>query len=70
MDDIELPEVAGKTVAYAKVLRSSSLDQELVLEFTDGTTLSFCCASRTHSETTLYRGGVGEPEIIRSLEVK
>ena len=67
MDDIELSDLAGKLIASAKITQASSHEQELSFEFSDGTSFSFCCTSRVKSETCIYRGGVGEPEIIRNL---
>ena len=66
MDDIKLPELAGKVIASAKVTHASAQEQELSFEFTDGTSFSFSCTSKVKAETCLYRGGVGEPEVIRN----
>ena len=70
MDDIELPELAGKVIASARITHYSAHEQELSMEFEDGTSLSFCCSSRVKSETCLFRGGVGEPEVLRNLELE
>ena len=70
MDDIELPELAGKVIASAKLTQASFQEQELSFEFADGTSFSFCCTSKVQSESCVYRGGVGEPEVIRSLALE
>ena len=67
VDDIRLPELAGKVIVSARITQASVQEQELSLEFTDGTSFSFSCTSKVKSETSLYRGGVGEPEVIRNL---
>ena len=70
VDDIELPELAGKIISSAKITRPSVHEQEVALEFSDGTSFSFCCSSKVTSEVSVYRGGVGEPEVIRDLAVE
>ena len=70
MDDIELPELAGKTISSAKITRPSTHEQEVSLDFGDGTSFSFCSSSRIKSEISVYRGGVGEPEVIRDFAVE
>jgi len=70
VDDIALPELAGKVIASAKITRPSVHEQEVALEFGDGTSFSFCCSSKVKSEISVYRGGVGEPEVIRDLAVE
>jgi hypothetical protein len=70
VDDIELPELAGKLILSAKITRPSVSEQELALEFSDGTSFSFCCSSRVKSEVSVYRGGIGEPEVIRDLALE
>ena len=70
MGDTELPELTGKIVASARIMQPSKHEQELSFEFTDGTSFSFSCSSSVKSETTLYRGGVGEPEVIRGFDLE
>ena len=70
MEDIDFPELAAKVIVSAKITKSSQHEQELALEFTDGTSFSFCCTSNLSSDTSLYRGGVGQPEIVRALAVE
>jgi hypothetical protein len=69
VDDIELPELAGKVITSAKITKPSHQEQELAFEFEDGTSFSFCCTSKVKSETCVYRGGVGEPQVIRNLDL-
>ena len=70
MNDIELPELVGKIISSAKITRPSVHEQDVALEFNDGTSFSFCCSSKVKSEISVYRGGVGEPEVIRDLTVE
>jgi hypothetical protein len=67
MDDVELPDLAGKQIVSAKISQPSTQEQELSFEFQDGTSFSFSCISKITSEMSVYRGGVGEPEVIRKL---
>ncbi len=69
MDEFEIAEVAQKVISSAKVMRHSHSEQELSLEFTDGTSFSYSCRSNTVSEACVYRGGVGEPQVIRELKI-
>ncbi len=69
MEEFEIPEVAQKVIASAKVTRYSDKEQELSFEFTDGTSFSYSCCTKLLSETSAFRGGVGEPEIIREFKV-
>lgn len=69
MDEFEIAEVAQKVIVSAKVMRHSYGEQELSFEFSDGTSFSFSCRSSATTETCVYRGGVGEPEVIRELKV-
>lgn len=65
----EIPELAKKVFVAAKIMRTSDEDQELSLEFTDGTSFSYSCSSKVVAEVSVYRGGVGEKEIIRGFKV-
>jgi hypothetical protein len=69
VDEFEIPELAKKVIATVKITRHSDEEQELSLEFTDGTSFSYSCCSRVSSVASAYRGGVGEPEIIREFKV-
>jgi len=69
VDEFEIAEVAQKVIVSAKVMRHSYGEQELSFEFSDGTSFSFSCRSSVTTETCVYRGGVGEPEVIRELKV-
>jgi hypothetical protein len=69
VDEFEIPELANKLIATAKISRHSDEEQELSLEFTDGTSFSYSCCSKVFSMASAYRGGVGEPEIIREFKI-
>ena len=69
VDEFAIPELAEKVVAAAKIRRYSDKEQELSLEFTDGTSFSFACCTKLISEATAYRGGVGMPDVIREFKV-
>jgi hypothetical protein len=68
VEDHDIPELAQKVIASAKLTRYSETEQELSFEFTDGTSFSFSACSRITSELSVYKGGVGEPQVIRSLK--
>jgi hypothetical protein len=69
VDEFNIPELSEKIVASAKITRYSDQEQELSLEFTDGTSFSFACCTKLISEATAYRGGVGMPDVIRAFKV-
>ena len=69
MEEHDIPELAQKTIASAKIARYSETEQELSFEFTDGTSFSFSACIRMTSDLSVYKGGIGEPQVIHSLKL-
>ena len=67
-DFVECPELAGKTIQTVKLYEDPDDGCEMLLEFTDGTSFSCSMESRLSMKSTLFREGVGTPEIIREYE--
>jgi hypothetical protein len=66
---VDCPEVAGKTIKSLKFYEDRGDGCETLIEFTDGTSFSSCVSLQANVKGTLFRGGVGTPEIIRDYEV-
>ena len=65
---VECPELSGKTIQSLRLYKDSDAT-EIQIQFTDGT--SFAC-SVCHSAAvtaSLFKGGVGTPEILRTYQV-
>ena len=62
----ECPELVGKTIQALRVSENPDHDNEVVIEFTDGT--AFSCSLETKCITTamLFRPTAGTPEILRN----
>jgi len=69
VNDTSIEELEGKIISSAKAICYSKEEQTLSLEFTDGTSFSYSCSTRVASEISLYRGGTGEPEVIRAVQL-
>jgi len=63
-DIVECPELAGKVVRRLSLHQSNIGEQEIMIDFTDGT--SFSCAFEVHTNTkaSLIRTGNGVPETL------
>ena len=68
-DYIECPELAGKTILAFRIHRDTGDGTNVEIKFTDGTTFSCSLSSRPEVKATLYKGGVGTPEILQDYEV-
>ena len=62
----ECPEVAGKTIQALRVYQNHDDGDELLIEFTDGTSFSCCLETKSVLTASLFRPCPGTPEIIRS----
>jgi len=68
-DYVECPELSGKTIQTLRIYRDTGDGTDVAIELTDGT--SFTC-SLSHEPTvkaSLYKGGVGTPQMIRDYDV-
>ena len=63
---IECPEVAGKTIRALRVYQNHDEGDEVLIEFTDGTSFSCCLEIKSVLTASLFRPSTGTPEIIRS----
>ena len=66
---IECPELAGKTIQTFRVHRDTGDGTNVEIQLTDGTSFSCVLSIRPEVNTTLYRGGVGTPEILSTNEI-
>ena len=62
----ECPEIAGKTIQALRVSQDHDEGDEVLIEFTDGTSFSCCLETRSALTASLFRPCAGTPEIIRS----
>lgn len=63
-DCIECAEVSGKTVQRFRIHRDTGDGPELHIDFTDGTSFSYSICCLPSARATLYKGGIGTPEIL------
>jgi hypothetical protein len=66
---MECTEVTGKTIKTLKIYQDEIGGCETLIEFTDGTSFSSSVSNQSAIKGTLFRGGVGTPQIIRDYEV-
>lgn len=62
---IECPELEGKIVGNLRIYNNSGDSHEVLIEFTDGTSFSCCFEVKASTKGSLFRGGVGTPEVLR-----
>jgi hypothetical protein len=68
-DYIECPELSGKTIQTFRIHKDTRDGTNVQIELTDGTSFSCCLSNRPTIVASLYKGGVGTPETIRSYEI-
>ena len=66
---LECAEVAGKTIKALKIYEDDVDGCETLIEFTDGTSFSSSVSYQSSVKGTLFKGGVGTPQVIRDYEV-
>ncbi len=62
---IEYPELEGKIVENLRIYNNSGDSQEVLIASTDGTSFSCCFEVKANTKASLFRGGVGTPEVLR-----
>lgn len=67
-DYVECPELSGKTIRTVRIYRDTGDGTDVQIELMDGTSFSCCLSIHPTIKASLYRGGVGTPETIRSYE--
>ncbi len=62
---LDCPEVIGKTVKSLQLYPGSNSFEEMLLEFTDGTSFSASYESRIAVNASLIRTGCAAPEVLK-----
>jgi hypothetical protein len=68
-DYVECPELSGKTIHTLRIYKETGDGIDVQIELTDGTSFSCCLSNQPTVKASLYKGGVGTPETIRSYEI-
>jgi hypothetical protein len=68
-DYLECAEVVGKTIKALKIYEDDVDGCETFIEFMDGTSFSCCVSHQSAVKGTLFKGGVGTPQVIRDYEL-
>jgi hypothetical protein len=63
-DYVDCLELTGKTIQRFRIHKDTGDGPELQIDLTDGTSFSYSVSSQTSTRATLYKGGVGTPEIL------
>ena len=63
-DYIECPQVSGKTIQALRIYKDTGDGTELLIDLTDGTSFSYSVCCQSAARATLYKGGVGTPEVL------
>jgi hypothetical protein len=68
-DYVECPELSGKTIQTLRIYKDTGDGTNMEIQLTDGTSFTFCLSNQPTVTASLYRGGVGTPETLRSYEI-
>ena len=63
---VNCPDVVGKTVKSLKLYSTLKTLEEIIVEFTDGTSFAVSCESHLTAKASLMRTGSGAPEVLKS----
>ena len=66
---IDCPEVIGKTIKTLRLYPESVDRVEAIIEFTDGTNLSWCTVQKASTKAMLFRAAIGSPEVLNGYEI-
>lgn len=66
---VECPELSGKTIQTLRIYKDAGDGTEMHLDLTDGTSFSYSVCNTSTVKATLYKGGVGTPQVIHDYEV-
>lgn len=66
---VDCPEIIGKTVKCVRLYPESVDGVEAIIEFTDGTNLSWCTVHKSSTKAMLFRAGIGSPEVLHEYDV-
>jgi hypothetical protein len=67
-DCVECSELAGKTIKSLRIYKNNDQGNEVIIDLTDGTSFSCCLETKSTLSATLFRLGIGTPEVLRSYE--
>ena len=66
---VECTELSGKTIRTLRIYKDLDHATEIQIEFTDGTSFSCSVCQSAAVTASLFRGGVGAPEILRDYQI-
>ena len=66
---IDCPEVIGKTVKRLRLYPETVDGVEAIIEFADGTNLSWCTVHKSSTKAMLFRSGIGTPEVLNEYDI-
>ncbi len=69
MPFIDCPEVIGKTIKSIRLYPESVDGVEAIIEFADGTNLSWCTVHKSSTKAMLFRPGIGTPEVLNEYDI-
>jgi hypothetical protein len=67
-DCVECSELAGKTIKSLRIYKNNDQGNEVIIDLTDGISFSCCLETKSTLSATLFRSGIGTPEVLRSYE--
>jgi hypothetical protein len=66
---IECPELAGKTIRAFRIHRDVGDGTNVEIKLTDGTSFSCSISVRPEVKASLYKSGIGIPEVLQKYEI-
>jgi hypothetical protein len=66
---IDCAEVVGKTVKSLRLYPETVDGVEAIIEFADGTNLSWCTVHKSSTKAMLFRAGIGTSEVLNEFDV-
>jgi hypothetical protein len=66
---VQCPELSGKTIQTLRIYKDTGDGTNVQIELTDGTSFSCRLCHQPSVKASLYKGGAGTPETIRSYEI-
>ena len=66
---VECSELSGKTIQAVRIFKDTGDGTDVQIDLTDGTSFTCSLCHQPAVKASLYKGGVGTPEIIRNYEI-
>ncbi len=66
---VECPEMSGKTIQNLRIYPDTGDGTEVQIDFADGTSFTCSLTCQAAVKSTLYRPGIGSPEVLRKYEM-